>query len=231
MLEVWGRRNASNVLPVMWAIGELALPHVRHDVGGSFGGLQTPAYLAMNPNGRIPTIRDQGQVVWESNAIVRHLARRYGQGGLLPDGDQGYSTADQWMDWHKTTPYPPYIELFWAIVRTEPAYRRPGRIARLAETVGRALGVLEDHLAARPYLLGERLTMADIPFGPMIHRYLALEVERPDLPHIRAWHERLSERPAFREHVMFPFGSTPAEWYVLERDGTVTVTEACSRNT
>jgi glutathione S-transferase len=219
MLEVWGRRNASNVMPVMWAIGELALPHVRYDAGGSFDGLNTPAYLALNPNGRIPTIRDDGQLVWESNAIVRHLARRYGEGGLLPDGEPGYTTADQWMDWHKTTPYPPCIELFWALVRTEPAHRKPGGIARLAETAGRSLRVLEDHLADRAYILGNRLTMADIPFGPMIHRYLALEAPRPDLPHIGARYGRLCDRPAFREHVMFPFGSTPAEWYLLERQG------------
>ena len=219
MLEIWGRRNASNVLPVMWTIGELALPHVRHDVGGSFGGLDAPAYRALNPNGRIPTISDQGQIVWESNAIVRHLCRRYGDGSLLPGSERDYTTADQWMEWHKTTPYPPYIELFWALVRTEPAHRRPGRIARLAEATGRALAVLEDHLAGRAYVLGERLTMADIPLGPMIHRYLALDVARPGLPHIRAWYERLCERPAFREHVMFPFGSTPAQWYSREREG------------
>lgn len=158
MIEVWGRRNASNVLPVMWAIGELGLAHRRYDVGGSFGGLNTPAYRAMNPNGRIPTLRDQGQIVWESNAVVRHLARRYGQGSLLPDNEQDYSTADQWMEWHKTTPYPPYIELFWAVVRTEPAHRKPGKIARLAEAVGRRLRILEDHLAGRDYILGDRLT-------------------------------------------------------------------------
>jgi glutathione S-transferase len=219
MIEVWGRRNASNVLPVMWAIGELGLAHTRHDVGGSFGGLEAPAFRAMNPNGRIPTIRDRGQILWESNAVVRHLARRYGQGSLLPDTEPDYSAADQWMEWHKTTPYPPYIELFWAIVRTEPAHRRPGRIARLAETVGRRLEILDDHLAERAYVLGERLTMADIPFGPMIHRYFGLDVERPDLPRISAWYARLRARPAFCEHVMFPFGSSPAEWYLLERAG------------
>jgi glutathione S-transferase len=225
MLEVWGRRNASNVMPVMWAIGELALPHVRYDVGGSFGGLDTPAYRAINPNGRIPTIRDQGDIVWESNAIVRHLCRRYGQGSLLPDTERHRTTADQWMDWHKTTPYPPYIELFWAIVRTEPAHRDPSRIARLAALTASALEVLERHLIGRAFLLGDRLTMADVPLGPMIHRYLALEVERPDLPNIRAWYERLCARPAFREHVMFPFGRQPSEWYVLERQGAATATE------
>ena len=59
----------------------------------------------------------------------------------------------------------------------------------------------------------------------MIHRYFALEVERPDLPNIKAWYERLSGRPAFREHVMFPYGSKPSEWYVLEQKGAAAAPE------
>lgn len=218
MLEVWGRRNSSNVIPVMWAIGEMELPHRRHDAGGSFGGLDRPAYLAMNPNGRIPTIDDEGFVLWESNAIVRYLCRRYGEGGLLPQGEAGCAIADQWMEWFKTTAYPPYIELFWAIVRTEPAYRDAGRIAGRAERLGQALRILDAQLADRAYLAGDRLTMADIPCGPMAYRYFNLEIVRPELPNVTAWYQRLCERPAYREHVMIPFGRNPAEWYLLERE-------------
>jgi glutathione S-transferase len=219
MLQVWGRRNASNVMPVMWAVAELGLPHERHDVGGSFGGVATPAYRAMNPNGRIPTIDDDGFVLWESNAIVRYLCGRYGAGSLSPEDPRQRATADQWMEWHKTTAYPGYIDLFWATVRTEPALREQTRIAAMATSVGEILQILDAQLARHPYVAGDRLTMADIPIGPAIHRYLQLAVERPALPSIVAWHERLSDRPAFREHVMFPFGSTPAEWYMLEREG------------
>jgi glutathione S-transferase len=219
MLEVWGRRNASNVLSVMWAVGELTLPHVRHDVGGSFGGVATPNYLSMNPNGRIPTIKDDGFVLWESNAIVRYLSRRYGQGTLWPESGNQCAIADQWMDWHKTTAYPDYINLFWAIVRTEPALRDPSTIAALSKSVGEALKILDAHLATHPYVAGETLTMADIPLGPLAYRYFHLDIERPALPSVTAWYQRLRERPAYREHVMFPFGSNPAEWYVLERAG------------
>lgn len=217
MLEVYGRRNASNVLPVMWAIGELDLPHVRHDVGGSFGGVDTPAYLAMNPNGRIPTIRDNGFVLWESNAIVRYLCGRYGAGSLSPESGEKRAIADQWMEWHKTTVYPAYIDLFWAIVRTEPALRNPSTIATLARSVGESLKILDTHLARCPYVAGDALTMADIPVGAAIHRYFHLEIERPSLPNVQAWYQRLCNPPAYREHVMIPFGSKPAEWYMLER--------------
>ena len=218
MLEVWGRRNSSNVIVVMWAIGEMNLPHRRHDVGGSFGGLDRPDYLAMNPNGRVPTIDDEGFVLWESNAIVRYLTRRYGQGGLLPDSESECAIADQWMEWCKTTPYPQCIELFWAMVRTEPICRNADLIAARSESLAEALKILDAHLANRAYIAGDRLTMADIPFGPMAYRYFNLDVARPELPNVTAWYERLCDRPAFQEHAMIPFGRNPAEWYVLERE-------------
>jgi len=220
MLDIWGRRNSSNVMPVMWAVAELALPYRRHDVGGSFGGLDTAAYRSMNPNARVPTIRDGELVLWESNAVVRYLCRRYGAGGLLPDDDADRARADQWMEWHKNGPYRPYIDLFWAVVRTEPALRDAARIARLARATADSLEILETHLGSRLYIVGDRLSMADIPIGPMVHRYFALDVERPELPNIWAWYERLCARPAFAEQVMFPFGRNPAEWYLCERSET-----------
>lgn len=218
-IEVFSRRNASNVLPVMWTIGELGLPHIRRDVGGSFGGTDTVDYLAMNPNGRIPTIRDGDFVLWESNAIVRYLCRRYDKGNiLLPETEEGYALADQWMDWHKTTLYPPCIDLVWALVRTEPAVRDRGRIAELLSKTEESLAVLEGRLGESGHVAGDRLTMADIPLGALVHRYLNLETERRPFPRIEAWHRRLAERPAFAGHVMFPFGRNPGEWYRLERE-------------
>jgi len=221
MLEIFSRRNASNVLSVMWAMGELDVPHVRHDIGGSFGGTQTAGYLAMNPNGRIPTIRDGGFVLWESNAIVRYLCRRYDKHGLLlPGADEEYALADQWMDWHKTTLYPVYIDLFWAIVRTEPAMRDLRTIASLQPQLESHLSILDTHLGHGGFLVGTRLSMADIPFGPLIHRYIKLGVQQREFPNIGSWYDRLVERPAFSEHVMFEFGHSPGEWYRLEREGS-----------
>lgn len=209
-------------MPVMWVIGELGLAHVRHEVGGSFGGTEAPEYLALNPNGRIPTINDDGLVLWESNAIVRHLARRYGFGTLWPEPDAACALADQWMEWFKTTPYPLYIDLFWALVRTEPALRDQSAIATLTASLNEILTLLEAHLARHQFMAGDALTMADIPYGPLAYRYFSLEIERPALPMLARWYERLCARPAFREHVMFPFGTKPSEWYALEREGRAT---------
>ena len=216
-VEVYSRRNASNVLPVMWTIGELEIPFVRHDVGGVFGGTRLPEYLAMNPNGRIPTIRDGEFILWESNAIVRYLCRRYDKNGvLLPQSVEGYALADQWMDWYKTTLYPPYIDLTWAIVRTEPALRDYRKIADFQSKTDESLAILDQHLARTNHVANNQLTMADIPLGTLYHRYCNLGIERPAFPRLDAWLARLSERPAFVEHVAFAFGRNPAEWYRLE---------------
>lgn len=219
MIEVFSRRNASNVLPVMWTLGELDILHARHDVGGSFGGTSAVGYLAMNPNGRIPTIKDGDFVLWESNAIIRYLCRRYDPMGLLlPGTDEEYALADQWMDWHKMSLYPAYIELFWAIVRTEPVIRDRARIATFQKATEDALAILDGHLSKSDFTVGNRLTMADIPFGALVYRYLNLEIDRPAFSHIATWHSRLLERSAFQEHVAFPFGTNPGEWYRLERE-------------
>ncbi|TPM26912.1 glutathione S-transferase family protein [Mesorhizobium sp. B2-3-5] len=219
MIEVFARRNASNAMPVMWTLGELEIPHIRHDLGGSFGGTKEPGYLAMNPNGQIPTIKDGDFVLWESNAIVRYLCRCYDRAGLLlPATERGYSLADQWMDWYKTTLYLPYIDLFWEIVRTEPSRRSPG-IANFRKATEEGLAILDHQLSKAGYVVGDALTMADIPFGTLAFRYLNLEIDRPSFPHIEAWHSRLLERPAFQKHVAFPFGRNPGEWERLEREG------------
>src|SRR5262245_50616582 len=123
MLKVWGRTNSSNVQKVMWAVGELRLTHERIDVGGEYGALDTDAYGKINPNRRIPTIDDDGFVLWESNVIVRYLAAKHGAGTLWPEALTERAVADQWMDWQQTTLAPDMRTVFWGLVRTPPERR------------------------------------------------------------------------------------------------------------
>ena len=194
----------------------MGLPYKRHNVGGSYQGLDSPEYLQLNPNGRIPTLQDGDHVLYESNAIIRYLCRIYGKGTILPDSEQQIAIADQWMEWYKTTPYPKYIDLFWAIVRTEPALRNEEQIAKLAKEVAALLTVLDQHLSKNNYVLGNEFSMGDIPLGALMHRYFCLDVERPPFTNIMGWYDLLCEREAYKEHVMFKFGSNPAEWYRYE---------------
>jgi len=186
--------------------------------GGSFGRLDTDAFAAMNPNRLIPTLRDGDFAVWESNAIIRYLADRYGQGTLCPTDPQTRATADQWMEWCQTIAFPPVIYAFFATVRTEPDQRDPAKIADLAEQAATALAILDAHLATRAYVAGDSFSMGDIPLGCVAYRYFNIPIARPALPHVEAWYARLSERPAYKAHVMRFFGTNPTEWQALERD-------------
>ena len=205
MLKVWGRATSVNVQKVMWAVGEMGIAHERIDVGGRFGGLTTPAFLALNPSARIPTIEDDGVVVWESNAIIRYLAARYGEGALWARDPGARAPADAWMDWMQTTLAPDFYGVFWAVVRTPADRRDRAAIKDLTKQLTGHYELLDRQLATRPYLVGDGFSLADIAVGVTLYRYFEMEIERPALSNLHAWYKRLKERPAFRDHVMVSF--------------------------
>ena len=213
MLTIWGRRNSINVQKAMWAVGEVAVPHERIDAGGEFGGLDTPEFAALNPNRRVPVLRDGDAVVWESSAIVRYLAARYGAGTLWNPDPALRAKADTWMAWAQTAPYREFIDLFWGFVRTPPEQRDMAAMRAANERLVKHLELLDRHLASQPYLAGEAFTMGDIPVGAILYRYFAMEFDYPSLPNLAAWYARLGERPAYQVHVMIPF---PEMWGRLD---------------
>lgn len=204
MLRIWGRKNSVNVQKVLWCAAELGLDFERIDAGGAFGRVRDPDYLAMNPNAMIPTIEDDGFVLWESNAIVRYLAAKHGAGTLCPSDLHARADADRWMDWQQTTIGPPMGPVFMGLIRTP----EPDRDLKLIEAsrakAADAWRILDARLKGRDFVLGERLTMADIPLGCMTYRWYALPIERPELPSLKAWYDRLASRPAFQTHAMQP---------------------------
>lgn len=204
MLKIWGRKNSINVQKVMWTVGELGLQHERVDVGGAFGGLDTPEFGAMNPNRKIPVVQDGDATVWESNAAVRYLAARYGAGSLWAEDPVRRWQADCWMDWQATTVHPDINPIFWGLIRTPEEQRDMKAIMAAAERLGRTWPILDAHLAQRSFVAGDRLTMGDIPVGCHYWRYRNLDVPRPDLPNLERWFGRLQEREPYRQHVMIP---------------------------
>ena len=204
MLRIWGRRNSINVQKVMWTVAELGLAHEHKDAGGSFGGLDDPAYLTMNPNGRVPVIDDDGVVVWESNAIVRYLCATHSAGELWADDPAARSLADRWMDWQNSSLIADLVTVFLGLIRTPEAERDWIAIGDAARRLNGHMGVLDDHLGRNEWVAGGAMTMGDIPVGALVPRWLHLPMERPDLGHVAAYYERLQQRPAYAEHVMIP---------------------------
>jgi glutathione S-transferase len=206
MLKIWGRKNSVNVQKAMWAVGELGLAHERIDAGGPFGGLETAEFAALNPNRRVPVIDDDGVVVWESHSIVRYLAARYGSGSLWAEDAAARSLADRWIDWTLADLQPAFIGgVFMTLYRTPEAQRNWKAISRGLGRTAEFMELLDRHLADKPFLAGDFFTMGDIPAGAQLYRYFTLEIERPPLPNIEAWYQRLTERPAYRAHVMVPY--------------------------
>ena len=202
MLKIWGRVNSVNVQKVMWAVAELGLEHERIDAGLEFGVVDTPEYGALNPNRRIPTIEDDGLVLWESNVIVRYLAATYGAGTLWPEEPRARAEADRWMDWQQTTGLPNVNVAFLGLIRTPPEKRDMEAIDAATAQAGRDWATLDAHLARHAYVGGERFTMGDIPIGATCHRYMSLDIARPDLPALEDWFARLKERAPYRVHVV-----------------------------
>jgi glutathione S-transferase len=207
MLKIWGRPDSSNVQKVLWCCDELGLAYERVDLGGAFGGNDAASYRALNPNGLVPTIEDGDFVLWESNSIVRYLVDRYDARGLLnPSTAEGRGNASRWMDWQLTTISRCMFPLFQGLYRLPPEKRDPDQIESARRQAGEVWTILDRHLGSRRFVDGDRFSLGDIPPGVWIHRWLNMPIERPGLPHLRAWYARLGERPPYRTHVMIPLG-------------------------
>ncbi|HEX7821566.1 MAG TPA: glutathione S-transferase [Sphingobium sp.] len=201
MLTIWGRLNSHNVKKAVWLADELALPFIRHDVGGQFG--MDDAYLALNPNALIPTIEDGDIVLWESNAIIRYLAARHGGDAWWPSDPAVRAKADKWMDWQFSLA-DAQRDLFVNLVRKKPEEREAAAIAQSATRAGKLMAIVDKALSRQPWLSGETMGIGDIPVGVYAHTYFTLDIERPELPHLRAWYERLTMREAYARTVMIP---------------------------
>jgi glutathione S-transferase len=202
MLKIWGRKTSSNVQKVMWAVGEIGLPHERIDVGGPFGKTRDPDYLAMNPNGLVPTLEEEdGFLLWESNSIVRYLAAKHKSTVLEPADLHARGRAGQWMDWQLSVCDPAIKPVFWGLIRTPPEKRDHAAIEAGKKDATAAMIMVEEQLAKTAYLAGDAFSYGDIPVGIMAYRYRQLVPERPALENFERWYAAISARQAFKDHV------------------------------
>ena len=203
MLKIWGRVNSVNVKKVLWAVEELGLKYERIDAGGKFGVVSTPEYKRMNPNSLVPTIDDDGFVLWESHAIVRYLAAKHGAGTLWPVDLRQRADAERWMDWAFTF-QASLRAVFWNLVRTAPEQRDMKAVEEGRQKCAQLLAIPDAVLANRPYFGGNSLTIGDLPLGCHVQIWMRLPIERPAHPNLGRWLDRLCARAAFKKIVDIP---------------------------
>ena len=186
MIKIWGRKTSSNVQKAMWAMGELKLEHERIDIGGPFGKNRDASYLAMNPNGLVPTLEEEdGFLLWESNSVVRYLAARHDRSGALePKDPKQRALASQWMDWQLSVVGPAIFHAFWGLIRTPPEKRDMTAIKTSKEKTTEAMKMLDAQLSKTAYVAGPTFSYGDIPVGIMCYRFVQLVPERPQMSNL-----------------------------------------------
>jgi glutathione S-transferase len=198
MLRIWGRISSINVQKVVWCADELGLAYERIDAGGKFGRNDTPEYLAMNPNGLVPVIDEDGFVLYESNAIVRYFVGR-SPSPLWPTDARVRADADRWMEWQSTSYSPAMRDAFWQLIRTPEARRDAGLVEASRDKSEKLTAILERQLIGRRNLTGDAFTAADIVVGCAVHRWLNLPLARTLCPNVERWYASLKARPASRQ--------------------------------
>jgi glutathione S-transferase len=203
MLKVWGRNTSSNVQKVMWAIGEMGLKAERIDIGGPFGKNNEPPYLAMNPNGLVPTLEEEdGFLLWESNTVVRYLAAKHGAGTLEPKDLRTRALASKWMDWQLTVAGPAIFPVFWGLIRTPPEKRDAKAIDAGKAKITGAMKILDAQLEKTQFVAGDSFSYGDIPVGIITYRFVSLVTDRPAMKGLDRWYAALGTRPAFQQEVL-----------------------------
>lgn len=198
-LRLWGRANSGNVQKVLWCLTELDVAFERTDAGMQYGRNGEADYLAMNPNGRVPTLQHGDFTLWESNAIVRYLALCFDRDGkLYPAQPQVRAGIERWLDWVLSTLQPAERPLFWGAVRTPPAERDLAALQTATDENAKLWAIIDNHLAGRAFLEGNAFSLADLVIGCYARRWFGIDgIERPDLVHLNRWYEAIAQRPGF----------------------------------
>ncbi|MGI9483785.1 MAG: glutathione S-transferase family protein [Hyphomicrobiales bacterium] len=206
MITIWGRASSTNVQKVLWTLDELGLPYERVDCGREYGGLDTVEFRAMNPNGRIPVMKDGDVILWESNTICRYLCRTRNGTGLYPDEPQRSAEVEKWMDWQIATLWPSMRPMFFAArEHHDISVAHDEKFAATTASARRNVRILNETLAERPYLAGAEFTLADMPSIISINRWLFIGFNLDEAAHVEDWYKRAIKRPASAENVKASF--------------------------
>ena len=217
MIEVWGRRSSINVQKVLLALEECGQPFERHAVGGQFGGTDDKAFQKMNPNALVPVMKDGTITLFESNAIMRYLARKYGKDTIRPRGQKAWALADQWTDWTATTLTPQMFTVLVKQVRCAPEDADPAAVKVAAKNLEGLFKIANRAIGRKPWMTGRHFNYADIAMGAFYWRYKKFDIKHAKTPNLDRWMDQLTERPAFQKWGMVEVGNNMEEWVANEK--------------
>ncbi|MDX1717604.1 MAG: glutathione S-transferase family protein [Anderseniella sp.] len=217
MIEVWGRRSSINVQKVLLALEECGQPFERHAVGGQFGGTDDKAFQKMNPNALVPVMKDGTITLFESNAIMRYLARKYGKDTIRPRGQKAWALADQWTDWTATTLTPQMFTVLVKQVRCAPEDADPAAVKVAAKNLEGLFKIANRAIGRKPWMTGRHFNYADIAMGAFYWRYKKFDIKHAKTPNLDRWMDQLTERPAFQKWGMVEVGNNMEEWAANEK--------------
>jgi len=204
-LSIWGRLNSINVQKVLWLCEDMQLPFHRIDAGMEFGVNKTEEYKSKNPNGLVPTINDDGFILWESHSIMRYLARKYdATKSLYPEDAQLSARVDQWLDWYNTVAWPLMKPLFWGWIRVPADQRNLQELETARQNFIQVVSMLDQQLSKTPFIAGQTFTMADISMALVCYRWFNLPIERPAMQHLDAWYAKVQGRPGYQKYSTAP---------------------------
>jgi len=194
MIKLLGRQTSGNVQKIIFMLEEIGEPYSREDYGRQFSNTTTPEYLALNPNGKVPTLIDGDTVIWESNTILRYLAATKAP-GLTGATPSERSQVERWMDWLLAAVNPGYLSAF--VESKKPSEgRAPDYVAKVKDLIAQ-MAILDAHLAGRDVIALSRMTIADVALGPILKRCAEFPIDRPSMPNLERWLGSLAVRKSF----------------------------------
>ena len=199
MLKLYGQ-YMSRAQRCLWTLEELGVPYEHVKTNQGAGESRTPEFLKINPNGHVPALQDGDFILWESMAIAQYVAKKYGQGSLWPASVEDEGLVMQWALWASLEVEIFVVNYLRHAVMYPPEKRRPELVKEATDILPAPLKVLNDSLAGKDYLVGNRFSVADINVATVLllaDIYKQIGVDQ--YPNIMAWLNRVSARPAWQK--------------------------------
>lgn len=204
---LYGRHTSYNVQKILWLLDELTIKHGHIEFGSEPADTESDEFGQLNPMRKVPVLVDDDKVIWESNTILRYLAKVYGTKHWQQQDAYRSSLVERWMDWAQTRFEPAFVGVFWGYYRTPQALRNMEAVKQSLDDCLFCLSKLDKQLATTPFLVDDQLSLADIATGVFIYRLVEIDLNVTLPDRVQSWYVRLQQFAGYQRWVMSDFSS------------------------